>query len=175
MRTVAVMLAYVFWHWPAVETNYEPALLAFHRALADHPPAGFRGLRTFRVGGHPWLPVPRAYEDWYFVEDFAALGALNDAAISGPRQSVHDAIAALPAGGVASLYGLVSERIERPRYAAFRSKPAGTPYPAYVAGLPRNAEAWQRKMVLGPSPEFCLCSVDALEDSRSLDPIVERR
>src|SRR4029077_15669280 len=102
------MLAYVFWHWPAHPSGYEAALLAFHRALAAHPCHGFRGSRSARVGSRPWLPAARAYEDWYFVDDFTALGVLNDAAISGLRRASHDAIAALPASGAAALYGLVS-------------------------------------------------------------------
>lgn len=165
------MLAYIFWHWPTVEAGYEAALFAFHRALADHPPRGFRGSRTFRVGARPWLTVPRAYEDWYFVDDFTALGALNDAATSGPRQAAHDAVAALPAGGVASLYGLVGRRIGAPRYATFRSKPDGMNYRAYIASVSENAELWQRKMVLGPSPEFCILSCEPLSDSLALEPM----
>ena len=77
------MLAYIFWHWPRSESGYEAALMAFHEALWSHPPPGFLGSRVMRVGPRPWLEVPSAYEDWYFVEDFAALGTLNDAAISG--------------------------------------------------------------------------------------------
>jgi hypothetical protein len=124
-----------------------------------------------RLLPRPWLAVPRAYEDWYFVDDFTALGALNDGAISGPRQRPHDAVAALPAGGVASLYGLVRDRVNRPRYVAFRSKPAGSTFPSYIAALPQSTEVWQRKMVLGPSPEFCILSSAPLEDSLSIDEI----
>ena len=165
------MLAYVFWHWPAHETGYEAELLAFHRSLAAHPSAGFRGSRSERVGGRPWLPVPRAYEDWYFVDDFTALGALNDAAISGPRRAPHDAIAALPAGGAAALYGVVRGDVPLPRHSAFRSKPPGVSYDTFYAGLPRDVQVWQRKMVLGPSPEFCLLCDLPLEDSSPIEPL----
>jgi hypothetical protein len=40
------------------------------------------------------------------------------------------------------------------------SKPAGVPYPAFLATLPA-VETWQRQLVLGPAPEFCLLGVDA--------------
>jgi hypothetical protein len=171
-RTVTrTMLAYVFWHWPVRETGYEEALVAFHRALAGHPSEGFRGSRAARIGPRPWLGVPRAYEDWYLVDDFAALGALNDAAIAGPRTAAHRAVAALPAGGTAALYGLVSGDVARPLHAAFRTKPPGVPYATYVSSLPGAVQVWQRKMVLGPSPEFCILSEHPLEDSMPNEPI----
>lgn len=150
------MLAYVFWHWPAVENGYEDALLSFHRSLAEQPPAGWRGSRVFRVGNRPWLAVPQSYEDWYFVDDFTALGALNQAAVSARHRVAHDAIAGLPAGGVGALYGHVRGAVSTPPCAVFQSKPTGESYAAYLAGLPSGAEVWQRQMVLGPAPEFCL-------------------
>jgi hypothetical protein len=165
------MIAYVFWHWPAHETGYEAALLEFHRALAAHPSKGFRGSRSTRVGLRPWLAVPRAYEDWYFVDDFAALGALNDAAISGPRAASHDAVAALPAGGTAALYGLVSGEVARPLHVAFRTKPSGVTYASYWASLPRDVQVWQRKMVLGPSPEFCILCDRPLDDTAPIESL----
>jgi hypothetical protein len=167
----AVMLAYVFWHWPVRQDGYEEALLAFHGALATHPFEGFRGSRAARIGPRPWLVVPRAYEDWYFVDDFAALGALNEAAISGPRAAVHAAVAALAAGGTAALYGLVSGTATRPRHAAFRTKPSGVTYAAYSTTMPEGLQVWQRKMVLGPSPEFCILSDHPLEDSMPGEPL----
>ncbi len=163
------MLAYVFWHWPAIERGYQAAVIEFHRALAAHPPTGFRGSRVARVGPRPWLTVSSAYEDWYFVDDFAALGTLNDAAISGPRRAAHDAVAALPAGGTAALYGLLSGDVLRPRHASFRSKPAGVTYASYVAGVPAGVEVWQRKMVLGAAPEFCILSNEPLDGSASME------
>lgn len=163
------MLAYVFWHWAAIPMGYESALISFHRALAADPPPGFQSSRVFRVGNRPWFDVESAYEDWYFVDDFTALGALNDAAVHGSRKASHDAVASRPAGGVAALYGHVSGDVIRPRHATFRSKPAGISYFSFGKTIPADAEVWQRKMVLGPAPEFCILTVDALEDSRGLD------
>src|SRR5712692_4218477 len=96
------MLAYVLWHWCGREvemTRYLEALTDFHRALAADPPAGFRGSRVVSVESAPWAPVARALEDWYFVDDFAALGALNEAAVAGRRRAPHDGAARLAAGG----------------------------------------------------------------------------
>jgi hypothetical protein len=43
-------LAYVFWHWTdAAPAAYGAGLVAFHRALAKHPPAGFRSSRSAAV------------------------------------------------------------------------------------------------------------------------------
>jgi hypothetical protein len=86
-------------------------------------------------------------EDWYFVDDFAALGALNEAAISGPRAAVH---------------------------AAFRTKPSGVTYSEYSRTMPDGVQVWQRKMVLGASPEFCVLSDHPLEDSMPGEPLYPR-
>jgi hypothetical protein len=40
------------------------------------------------------------------------------------------------------------------------AKPAGVSYSQFVARLP-SGETWQRQMVLGPAPEFCIVGVDA--------------
>jgi hypothetical protein len=158
------MLAYVFWHWPAPEVDvarYTDALLAFHRALAATPSPGLRGSRVLEVARAPWLPVARAFEDWYLVDDFTALGALNDAAVAGARRDPHDAAARLAGGGHGGVYRRLAPA---PGPAAdvttWCAKPAGVPYPAFLARLP-PAETWQRQLVLGPAPEFCLVGIDA--------------
>lgn len=153
------MLAYVFWHWPRPDLDparYLDALVAFHRALAADPPAGFRGSRIREVTGAPWLPAERALEDWYLVDDFAALGALEQAAISGRRQEPHDGAARLALGGTGGLYGLVREGAgETAEEASWFGKPNALPYPRFLAAVPAG-ELWQRRLVLGPAPEFCL-------------------
>jgi hypothetical protein len=121
------------------------------------------------------LVVPSAYEDWYFVEDFAALGTLNEAATSGPRKAPHDAVASLPLGGTGALYALVKGALAGPRFASFRSKSTGVTYASYLAALPVHAETWQRQMVLGSAPEFCLLTDHALSDSMAIDVLYSRR
>lgn len=161
------MLAYVFWHWrrPEVDRSaYEGALSAFHRALRETPPDGFVGSVVLRSGPVPWLSTEaEVYADWYLLKNSAALDPLNEAAVSGGRRQPHDEAARAAAGGTGGLYGLAEgvPEIDRARWAAWFSKPEGQGY----GGL--HAEArdwlrepgsglWQRQMVLGPAPEFCL-------------------
>ncbi len=158
------MLAYVFWHWPAPEVDaarYAETLVAFHRVLASVPSPGLRGSRVYEVQGAPWVPVPRAFEDWYLLDDFTALGALNEAAVSGARREPHDSAARLAAGGHGGVYRMLAPALRRPSpTTTWCSKPAGVPYAEFLSKLPL-AETWQRQMVLGPAPEFCLVGKDA--------------
>ena len=82
--------------------------------------------------------------DWYLAADWAALGALNEAALAAPRRAQHDAAAAVSAAGWGGVYRLLDGAAEPP--AAVRWTPTR-----------EDADAvWQRQMVLGPAPEFCL-------------------
>ncbi|HEY2638130.1 MAG TPA: hypothetical protein VGI54_12110, partial [Solirubrobacteraceae bacterium] len=153
------MLAYVFWHRPTGEAaTYEDALRAFHAALAADPPPGFHRSLAVRLDAAPWLAgTGTAYEDWYLVADWAALGTLNEAAVSGARRSPHDAVAGRAGHGAGAVYaplagagdGLAGDR------AAWLAKPAGTSYGDWLATLTAmGTEVWQRQMTLGPAPEF---------------------
>src|SRR5260370_31840546 len=105
------MLAYVFWHNPAtgvVPSIYEESLTAFHRALGAHAPPGFRGSAAFVFRCAPWFSAESGYLDWYKVDDFASLGALNDAAVAGARKDPHDKVAQLAGAGLGGLYRLVA-------------------------------------------------------------------
>jgi hypothetical protein len=160
------VLAYVFWHRPTegadLET-YEEALQAFHRSLARSRPAGVRGSATFRVGALPWF-AGRAYEDWYLVEDYAALGVLNEAAVGRGHRTAHDRAAHHAARGVGGLYALCEGR---PRPAALALSTRATwVTPARRAdervemladGVdPERSSLWRRQLVLAPAPEMCL-------------------
>lgn len=154
-------LAYVFWHWSdAPAAAYGEGLVAFHRALAKHPPAGFRSSRSFAIAGAPWIPRGAGFEDWYLVDDFAALGALNEAAVSGARREPHDRAAAMARGGTAGVYALKAGEPGEVATAFWFDKPRGATYEAFLALLaPLTREEgalWQRQMVLGAAPEFCL-------------------
>src|SRR6185436_6036574 len=128
-------LAYGFWHWPrhavALE-QYEARQRAFQAALAGEPPRGFQRGTTVRLRGAPWAAAGGpAYEDWYLVDDMAALERLNDAAVSGRRQSPHDSVAALAANGIAGLYGLrAGVPLAVPDFASWFAKPEGMSYSA---------------------------------------------
>src|SRR4051812_26049882 len=136
------MLAYVFWHRPAEDvarTDYEERLRAFHATL-EVPSA------CFRLHQLPFRHDD-GYEDWYLVEDWAALGALNEAALAPVRRRQHDAAAHASWQGWGGVYRLLRGAPEPP--AGMRWAPADDPeVPA----------AWQRQMVLGPAPEYCLVS-----------------
>jgi hypothetical protein len=157
------MLAYVFWHRPAVVAGYEEALAAFHRTLAGDPPAGFHGSAALRLEAAPWLPgTGPAYEDWYLVADWTALGALNAHAAAGARAPAHDAVARVAATGAGGVYALRGGPAEPPAggRTAWLAKPDGVDYPAFHAELERvladGGQAWQRQMTLGPAPEYAV-------------------
>ena len=125
------MLAYVFWHRhaeQAPQVRYEQALVAFHRSLQRRRPAGMLGSVAFRVAGLPWperrepalggmratpsfplaprLHTPVGYEDWYFVEDFASVGVLNEAAVGRGHKTSHNEVARLNGAGTAAIFQL---------------------------------------------------------------------
>jgi hypothetical protein len=162
------MLAYVFWHWRKAAVSaadYEARQRAFHAALAAEPPRGFHGSFSVGLSGAPWAAEGGdSYGDWYFVEDFAALGALNEAAVSGGRAAAHRAAAEVAAGGTAGVYGLrLGAALRPPRYAQWLSKPAGKRYEDLFNELKPVVEKthgalWMRQMTLGPAREFSLHS-----------------
>ena len=166
------MLAYVFWHVPSpavAAADYEARLRAFHDALRAGAPAGLGPTATVALAAVPWLGGAAGYEDWYLVEDFAALGTLNAAAVSGARRAPHDAAAAAARAGVAGVMAHVSGPLlpARPGWAAWLGKPAGVAYEpfhdALEAALGGDASAWQRQMTLGPASEYCVLAAAARE------------
>jgi len=155
------MLAYVFWHWPSPDvdgTVYRKELLDFHRMLTAHPSHGLLGSRVWSVTGAPWLPVENAFEDWYLVEDFTGIGKLNEAAVAGRMRTPHDTIARLAGGGTGGVYRRLTEGKIPVDKVRWLSKPSGMGYAVFLARMPPGVEVWQRQMVLGPAPEFCVGS-----------------
>jgi hypothetical protein len=147
------MLGYVFWHrraGSAAREDYERSLIEFHQALRGALVAS----ASFRVERLPFTATG-GYEDWYLVESWAALGELNDAAVSEPRAGPHDVVAGLAGEGWGAVYGLVRGTPAAPAGVRWMDKPDGERYEAFLRGV--RAEAlWQRQLVLGPAPEFCL-------------------
>ena len=166
MREGNLLLAYVFWHWKQAEitaNNYENRQRAFHAALGAAPSSGFLGSFSVSLAHAPWAAGGGdAYEDWYLVQDFGALGLLNEAAVSASRAAPHEAAAAVVAGGAGGVYGLRRGAVLRqPQYAHWFSKPEGMPYSELFAQLAPVVDQvqgalWMRQMVLGPAREFCL-------------------
>lgn len=178
------MLAYLFWHRPRDPTSveaYEHAQLTFHRSLARSRPVGMCGSVSFRVANIPWLGAAPGsegemaasapvYEDWYLVEDFTALGVLNEAAVGHGHRTPHDEAARRFGSGAGGLYALVEgERLELsspPRMAVWVQRPPGSDRRPLCELLgdgmdPRHASLWRRQMVFGPAPEFCLLAGEA--------------
>ncbi len=184
------MLAYIFWHRPAEgveQAAYEQALERFHRSLAHRPPSGLCCSAAMRLSELPWAPVgtergsghetgpgPQlvgagvAYEDWYVVEDWSALGVLEEAAVSRGHLSAHDAIASRTGNGAGAVYRLI-EGVARPADRAIgvwvSSVPGGHERLSLQALLgdgidPARDGLWQRSLVLGPAPEYCLLADD---------------
>jgi hypothetical protein len=168
------MLAYVFWHWPNPgidQAIYEGKLREFHRILAANPSPGFKYSAAFKLNNPPWLQTSGdAYEDWYLMEDSAALDPLNEAAVSGPREQPHNLVAKDVAGGTAGLYRVKqgdADGLFTARFACWFSKPSGVPYPEFFAQMKPLSSGgatclWSRQMTLGPTTEFCLQSRDQL-------------
>jgi hypothetical protein len=144
------VLAYVFWHRPRADVDrvrYEDSLRRFHVSL-DLPSASFRldRLPFTRLGG---------YEDWYLVEDWQALGRLNMDAVDELHRGAHDVIARLASEGWGGVYALLRGRAEVPDAVSWLEKPPGRSYGEFLDRL-ASPTIWQRQMVLGPAPEFCV-------------------
>ena len=165
------MLAYVFWHWPqpGVDTEtYVDHLVSFHRTLDLNKPVGFHGSRVFRMHDVSWLETPgEAYEDWYLLEDSAALDRINEAAVSGVCEAPHNLVAREAAGGTAGLYRVkIGNLFVEPRFALWLAKPDGVSYPDFYQALEpiiADGALWQRQMTLGPTTEFLIHSTTSIQ------------
>jgi hypothetical protein len=167
------MIAYLSWHRAAagvVQEAYEQALTRFHRSLAHRPPSGFRSSAAMRLSELPWLAgVDGAardapgYEDWYLLDDWAAVGVLEEAAVARGHESAHHAIASRAGAAAGSVYRLVegSARPQAEGVAVWVAREAGHDPPSLGALLgdgmdPRRDGLWRRCLGLGPAPEYCM-------------------
>lgn len=168
------MLAYVFWHWPRPEIErgqYLDHLVQFHRTLAANKPRSFQRSVVFRIQDANWLKTDGdVYEEWYLVDDSAALDPLNDGAVSGACEEPHNRVAREAADGTGGLYRLRAGAgdIAEAKFATWLSKPAGVSYADFYAGLQSltsqpGVTLWGRQMTLGPTAEFCIHSRSQIE------------
>jgi len=170
------VLAYLLWHRPGEGVDahsYEHATAAFHRSLAHSPPAGFLASAAYRAPQLPWPDDADAssgdwYEDWYLVEDFAALGVLNQAAVGRGHRTPHDEVARRMGRAAGGLYGLLEGTVElaRKRVAVWVARPPRANAPTFADLLgdgmdPRRAGLLRRSLVLSPAPEYCVLADEA--------------
>jgi hypothetical protein len=178
------VLAYISWHLPAPAVKaaaFERALERFHRSLAHRPPSGFRGSAAFRARALPWLghddvvdgsvsggagPLS-AYEDWYLVDGWSAVGVLEEAAVARGHQSSHEAVAAITGASKGAIYRLIEgpPRLERAPLAVWVKRSPGhapvTVEDLLADGVERDAAGlWRRCLGLGPAPEYCLLAAE---------------
>lgn len=168
------MLAYVFWHWPRPEIErgqYLDHLIDFHRTLAANKSPGFQQSVVFLFTGANWLKTDgEVFEEWYLLDDSAAMDPLNEAAVTGACEEPHNRVARAAADGTGGLYRLRAgtEDLAEAKFATWLSKPAGATYKDFYAGLESltsqpGVALWGRQMTLGPTTEFCLHSQIPIE------------
>ena len=168
------MLAYVFWHWPQpviARGAYEDHLREFQKTLAANKSSGFQQSVVFRIRGASWLNTSdEAYEEWYLLDDSAAMDPLNEAAVSGACEEPHNRVAREAADGIGGLYRLREgvEDLDQAKFATWLSKPAGVSYRNFYADLHSltsqpGIALWGRQMTLGPTTEFCIHSQTPIE------------
>jgi len=175
------MLAYVFWHWPQPEidrNSYVDHLINFHRTLAANKSSGFQRSAVFSMNGAPWLDTAaEAFEEWYLLDDSAAMDRLNEAAVSGNCETPHNLVAREAAGGTGGLYRLRAghEVLAQAKVASWLSKPAGMSYPDLYSDLEdmtaTGITLWGRQMTLGPTKEFCLHSQEEIQLPSEFDSL----
>jgi hypothetical protein len=168
------VLAYLSWHRAAPNVEpaaYEQALERFHRSLAHRRPTGFRGSAALRAAELPWL-ISEAedssaggsgYEDWYMVDDWAAVGVLEEAAVARGHVTAHDDVASRSVDVRGAVYRLIEGhvRMAETRVAVWVTCAPGHADPSLAQllgdGMDRGSGGlWRRCLGLGPAPEFCL-------------------
>ncbi|HEV2997641.1 MAG TPA: hypothetical protein VGX16_00925 [Solirubrobacteraceae bacterium] len=103
------------------------------------------------------------YEDWYLLDDYAALGVLNVAAVAHGHRTAHDEVARRFGAGAGGLYGLLEGHasLDEAQLAIWVARPPGAERGELGELLgdgmdPARSSLWRRQLVLGPAPEYCL-------------------
>jgi hypothetical protein len=109
---------------------------------------------SFRLKQLPFDDVD-GYEDWYLVADWQGFGKLAEVAVDSRHRDAHDRAARNAAKGWGGVYRLLRGDFTPPRLARWVEKSPGATYETFLRSLPTST-IWQRQLVLGPAPEFCL-------------------
>jgi hypothetical protein len=166
------MLAYVFWHQRSrkvAKEEYQEKLNAFHQVLPEQRSPGFQCSLVLEMAHLPWMVGEgEAYEDWYLVENSAALDPLDSAAVTGICREPHNQVARLADNGTGGLYRLKSGIVDPAQLATIHvatwfNKPVGMSYARLYellqeCQIEQQGLLWQRQMTMGPAREFCLHS-----------------
>lgn len=165
------MRAFIMWHRPRTDVDadgYRQGLFRFFAALGAARPSGLISICSHWVEAP--APAPdqgAAFEDWYLLEDSAALDTINDAAIDRGCESSHDAAAAASRDEYTGLLRLRSGelRIEDAGAMYWLDKPADQAHLDFLAALEKSLAAhdyaiWTRQMGLSPTAEFCVLTAD---------------
>ena len=91
----------------------------------------------------PWLASPQGaagaggYEDWYVLEDWAALGVLKEAAVSRGHVSAHDKVASLSGVSTGAVYRFLEGHagLDEGSVAVWVARPSGHEHPSLSALL----------------------------------------
>ena len=146
-------------------------MIDFHRTLAANKAPGFQRSVVFSISGADWLKTDgEAFEEWYLLDDSAAMDPLNYAAVSGACEEPHNRVAREAADGTGGLYRLRAGAADlaQAKFATWLSKPPGVSYKDFYAALEPftshpGVALWGRQMTLGPTAEFCLHSQTPIE------------
>jgi hypothetical protein len=180
------MLVYVFWHQPKAGIaldEYAGALLAFESVFKAQ--GDVEEVQSFRMESVPWFGGgAKVYTDWYSMTDSSKLDPVTQHAVTGACEKPHLAIAAMTGSGTGSLYDVTYPgcTIGEARYGVWLAKPNGMSYSDFRAKMStletEGVCLLQRRMALGPSPEFCVLSVESVKlpdglsgETRALAPI----
>ena len=164
-------LHYIFWHWPRTGVDlgvYAGKLVRFQEEVENYLGGDLSGeTAAYRSAPPPWIPPDvTAFSDWYAVENGTLFDKLSDVTAGPAVKVAHSELAALYGGGAGSLYDYKKGYAFDPtfvQYTHWFAKPTGMSYEDFYAllepitSLP-NTTLLRRRMVLGPSPEFCLAS-----------------
>jgi hypothetical protein len=122
-----------------------------------------------------------AFEDWYVLENSAALDAINMAAVSGRCEAPHDEVAAWSRDEATGLYRLRGGMLAPGEavHAYWCERGPDQSHGQLLETLTELAPAedyalWSRQMGLSPAPEFCLRSRLPLELPTGIAPAATR-